>query len=498
MNFLKRTIVGGLAALVLATGCSSPKGDSISQPFDVHTPAEVSDTYLPDAHLPEVGFADTEDDDYMTGDHETGIDTPEIDEEVNCQETVTLFPDGDGDGYGHYGSSGEEFPACDPVPDGWSKNNLDCDDSKYDVNPGVDEICDGIDGDCDGATDEDTAITVPCDVRNGNGNGTLGYICNSDGNLVIDGGCNDPDECDADTTMECDYNPSLLGFTCTLDENLNAYAWMPEGSEDLDNDGVCTAADLNGTDDDCSGVIDDWLCMLGVEEGEFKRGCDPFNPDFDCDPDNDLFSVIYLSGFDADKHETTKEQYAACVDAGVCTSPDDPALYDSQTSTHPVIGVTHTQAKDYCEYAGKRLLTEAEWEKAARGTDGRPYVWGWDDPTCSMDFYNIGCEGESVELLSVDFSEDDVSPFGVLGMSSNVMEWLDDIYHSQYYGNAPDINPQGPDSFPEGSDSYVIRGGSSVCGVDNKSCSSTYKRGDAPSNQTVPVLGLRCGKDQEE
>jgi formylglycine-generating enzyme required for sulfatase activity len=150
--------------------------------------------------------------------------------------------------------------------------------------------------------------------------------------------------------------------------------------------------------------------------------------------------TVYLDGYWIDKYEVTNGQYALCVEAGVCkppfnpTSENYPKYWDNPDyANYPVIWINWYMAKGYCEWAGRRQPTEAEWEKAARGTDGRKYPWGNDpisgeranfcDITCTRNIangkYNDGYAGPA----PVGSYPAGASPYGAMDMSGNVWEW---------------------------------------------------------------------------
>jgi len=168
--------------------------------------------------------------------------------------------------------------------------------------------------------------------------------------------------------------------------------------------------------------------------------------------------AVYLDAFYIDKTEATNAQYRACVEAGLCRAPTicdwgEPTYEDPSKIDHPVVCVSWNDAKAYCEWAGKRLPTEAEWEKAARGTDGRTYPWG-EGIDCDRAQYS-GCGGQTVPVGSKPKGG---SPYGALDMAGNVWEWVADWYDSGYYSRSPERNPLGPDS----GELRVLRGGSWV------------------------------------
>jgi formylglycine-generating enzyme required for sulfatase activity len=159
--------------------------------------------------------------------------------------------------------------------------------------------------------------------------------------------------------------------------------------------------------------------------------------------------VVTLGAFWIDETEVTPWHYQNCIGADVCDPPDDYALRGKP------VEVTWDAAQTYCHWVGGRLPTEAEWEKAARGTDARIYPWGQEQPDCSR-ANHANLEGPcSDEAVDAGTHPAGASPYGVLDMAGNVAEWVSDWYDPGYYAVSPEQDPQGPDSGPE----RVVRGG---------------------------------------
>ena len=192
--------------------------------------------------------------------------------------------------------------------------------------------------------------------------------------------------------------------------------------------------------------------MVFVPAGEFLMG------DERGEEDERPARRVYLDAFFIDRTEVTQEAYAACVKAGVCRPP---ARYNDPSSPrHPVVGVSHEDATTYCRFMGRRLPTEAEWEKAARGTDGRRFPWGNEEDCSRANYGNYQGEGMCAAMnpghpIEVGSRPKGQSPYGAEDMAGNVWEWVQDAYEFDAYKRMPRTNPKGP-ARGEG---RVLRGG---------------------------------------
>lgn len=261
----------------------------------------------------------------------------------------------------------------------------------------------------------------------------------------------------------------------------------------------------------------DGMVMVYVPAGAFEMGS--ADDDSDGDGDEKPQHTVTLDAFWIDRTEVTNAQYARFLNAlgghqGRCggedcidtKSEDDSShilqqggqyVVESGYEDHPMIEVSWYGAQAYCEWVGARLPTEAEWEKAAQGTDGRKYPWGneWDvrttrrcnfsdknDPTGPSD--TVADDGYA-QTAPVGSYPDGASPYGALDMAGNVLEWVADWYHSGYYANSPSNNPKGPNS----GDYRVLRGGS--WGDVPHYVRAAYRYLDVPTLRYNNV-GLRC------
>jgi serine/threonine protein kinase len=228
----------------------------------------------------------------------------------------------------------------------------------------------------------------------------------------------------------------------------------------------------------------DGMTLLYVPAGEFTMGSETGKDE------EKPIHTIYLDGFWIDQTEVTNRQYALCVTAGQCISPNETdsslrSIYygNSEFDDYPVIYVNWNMAKTYCEWAGRRLPTEAEWEKAARGMDERTYPWG-EDISCNEANYDPkdSCFGDTT--IAGNFTSGE-SPYGVYDMAGNVWEWVSDWYSETYFQDSPLANPLGPDS----GQYRVLRGGSFDSGTSGVRTINRYRY---EPTYTLLSIGFRC------
>lgn len=168
-----------------------------------------------------------------------------------------------------------------------------------------------------------------------------------------------------------------------------------------------------------------------IPAGEFQMGCADSALN-NCQSNPQILQKVMLRAFYIDKYEVTNEQYEACVKAGACTPPHK---YSSRTrryyygssyfADYPVINVDWKQALAFCTWTGKRLPTENEWEKSARGVNGRSYPWGNRAPTSDLANYYNGNIGDTAPVGEYPAG---ASPYGLLDMAGNVLEWTADVH----------------------------------------------------------------------
>ncbi len=228
--------------------------------------------------------------------------------------------------------------------------------------------------------------------------------------------------------------------------------------------------------------------MIVIPAGEFLMG----NKEGVGRKDEWPQQKIFLNEYLIDKFEVTNSQYLKFIKETGHRPPLNPYGEGNLTSAEgieslPVVRINWYDAVEYCQWNGKRLPTEAEWEKAARGTDGRLFPWGNKPP--SPDRVNFNREwDEKNTLRAVGTSSTGQSPYGVEDMAGNAREWVRDWYHPDYYGHIERKNPQGP---PKGV-LRVIRGGSWHSPITDIRTTARGKGGFALRTHGT---GFRCARD---
>jgi formylglycine-generating enzyme required for sulfatase activity len=268
---------------------------------------------------------------------------------------------------------------------------------------------------------------------------------------------------------------AACGGTNDSDKNGNGDA----GASASATAGTSNAGGGGNVPDSCT-VTADPSELIAVPAGEFAMGCNEAT-DEACDADEKPQHTVTMSAFSIDRTEVSQAQYRACVLDGACAPPL--CDWNCEQGDFPAGCVSSTHALSYCSWAGKRLPTEAEWEKAARGAEGAKFPWGDDDPSCEL-VNKAGC-GDSAKPVGSIASG--ASPYGVLDMAGNVVEMVADWYDEAYYAASPDTDPQGPSSGSR----YVGRGGGYKS--DTKWLRAS-KRDWYDVEDSAVSLGFRCAK----
>jgi serine/threonine-protein kinase len=230
----------------------------------------------------------------------------------------------------------------------------------------------------------------------------------------------------------------------------------------------------------------DGTTMVYVPAGKFRMGSS--DVDLQASDNEKPIHTVDLDAFWIDKFEVTNVLYKRCVEAGKCTAPAECKSWtrnsyygNSQYDNYPVINVTWENATQYCSFANKRLPTEAQWEKAARGTDGSIYPWA--------DLFDVNklnsSEGGKGDTTPVGSYPSGASPYGAMDMAGNVWEWIADGYDSGCYKNSQMQNPIGP----PGGQFRVVRGGSWRHYHGLVRAASRY---GAPPGYSYDSVGFRC------
>ncbi len=241
-----------------------------------------------------------------------------------------------------------------------------------------------------------------------------------------------------------------VGFRCAKSPRADVGPTIPPADTEILLACAQTAGDGQGTRGPA--VVGD---MVEVPAGAFWRGC--VDGDEACNDDEHPGREVTLVAYRIDVTEVTSAAYRDCVDAGACSAPlletasarnpDAPAPLscnwgDDARDDHPMNCVNWAQAEAYCRWVGKRLPTEAEWERAARGEAGAPFPWGDAELTCDRANYQP-CTGDTTPVGSLP---DGASPLGVQDLAGNVWEWVADWYDDRYYETGPTADPKGAES----------------------------------------------------
>lgn len=222
-------------------------------------------------------------------------------------------------------------------------------------------------------------------------------------------------------------------------------------------------------------VFPDGSLMALVPKGSFMMG----NNEGEADerPEH----ALLLDAYWIDVYEVTNSDYEKCVQAGKCREKEKYEGFDAPSQ--PVVGVSWFDAFDYCAWVGKRLPTEAEWEKAARGEDRRDYPWGNTLDCLHANYRECGRGATTI----VGSYPEGKSPYQLFDMAGNAAEWVADWYDPNYYTASPPENPKGPESGKY----RVVRGGSWVrYAYLMKSSDRAGQSPDTRNNST----GFRCAK----
>ena len=226
--------------------------------------------------------------------------------------------------------------------------------------------------------------------------------------------------------------------------------------------------------------------MIVIPAGPFIRGTD--HGGFDEQPQR----TLVLDAFALDRYEVTNFQYQQFVKVTGHRKSGPPARYAKNMSkmqgvNQPVVYVSWEDADSYCHWKGKRLPTEAEWEKAMRGSDGRLWPWGNVELPNGANWARVQ-DGHDVSA-SVGAFQTDKSPYGVMDGAGNVMEWVGDWYAERYFEEAPERNPPSPD---HGVFRVLRGGGYATTGADIRITSRSKMVPDFRDE----AIGFRCASSE--
>jgi formylglycine-generating enzyme required for sulfatase activity len=228
--------------------------------------------------------------------------------------------------------------------------------------------------------------------------------------------------------------------------------------------------------------------MVSIPAGPFIRGTNEGGLD------EQSQRTLLLDAFAIDRYEVTNHQYQQFVDVTGHRKSGPPARYAKNMSkmlsiNQPVVYVSWEDAETYCHWKGKRLPTEAEWEKAMRGSDGRLWPWGNVEQPSGANWARVQ-DGHEVSAV-VGTVQTDKSPYGVMDGAGNVMEWVADWYGERYFTEAPEQNPPGPD---HGVYRVLRGGGYATTGADIRITSRSKMVADFRDE----TIGFRCAVSGEK
>jgi serine/threonine-protein kinase len=243
----------------------------------------------------------------------------------------------------------------------------------------------------------------------------------------------------------------------------------------------------------------DEIGRVFVPAGPFLMGA--ADDDIDSTPNERPIHTVVLLAYWIDRTEVTNVAYRRCVEAGTCQPPERASWFnDPDMTENPVVWISWSDAAAYCHWVDGRLPSEAEWEKAARGVDGRRFPWGaslpegdrlnFADANLDEPWAERGVDDGYEYSASVGSYPSVASPFGALDMAGNVWEWVADWYDERYYLAQPSTDPHGPDASP--TNTRGVRGGSFLS--TRRNVRAAFRFGYSP-NTVAADLGFRCAWD---
>ncbi len=303
---------------------------------------------------------------------------------------------------------------------------------------------------------------------------------------------------------------------CSLSVILGGYAYGGEISANGDVNLLGGAVDCTGSRSATDGSLEltcggcghslrrylDPAPSVEIPTGAFTMGSDDPSAESDEKPAH----TVELSCFRMDKYEVTYRYYAECVApppnyaGSPCPLPPGfnsaEDLLNPAVADQPVRGVSYDAAAAYCTFRGQRLPTEAQWERAARGTDGRTYPWGDDaSMVCDSGLAEVAeCNGDAPAAYNAHLAG--ASPEGIVNLIGNVREWVRDAYDPGYYSTSPTQDPQGPSAI--GNPNRVVRGGSWRTPIaEAKGYSRDFlQRTAAVGDPVLEDVGFRCVRER--